>query len=150
MAEGLKNPVVCREDRIASLIPLQLLDVREAIRAALSTIAEHGVETNWSMAGPIPGDPDWAGGTVFRDTRELVVDAPAWAVFRAMWHVGGGHRWYAAKWLWRLRGWIDRLVGGPGSFEDAVIRRWSATTKRWTSDGWGTTNGTTGWHYALK
>ena len=25
-----------------------------------------------------------------------------------------GHGWYAADWLWVLRGWLDRLVGGPG------------------------------------
>ena len=114
LAEGLKNPVVCREDRITKLIPQQLLSVREAIRAALCRMAEHRVETNWSMAGPIPGDPDWAGGTVFRDARQLTVEAPDWAVFRAVCRVGGGHGWYAADWLWRIRGGIDRMVGGPG------------------------------------
>lgn len=114
LAEGLKNPVVCRENRITKLIPQELLGVRDAIRAALSTIAEQRVETNWSMAGPIPGDPDWAGGTVFRDAREIPIDAPDHAVFRAVCRVGGGHGWYAADWLWRIRGWMDRLVGGPG------------------------------------
>lgn len=114
LAEGLKNAVVCREDRITRLIPQDLLSVREAIRAALNQIAEHRVETNWSMAGPIPGDPDWAGGKVFRDERELAVEAPGWAVFRAVCRVGGGHGWYAADWLWRIRGRLDVLVGGPG------------------------------------
>jgi len=28
--------------------------------------------------------------------------------------VGGGHGYYSADWLWQVRGWIDRLVGGPG------------------------------------
>jgi uncharacterized protein YbjT (DUF2867 family) len=114
LAEGLKNPVVCREDRIRKLIPQPLLGVRESIRAALIKVAGHGVETNWSMAGPIPGDPDWAGGAVFRDSRQILVEAPAWAVFRAVCRVGGGHGWYAADWLWVLRGWMDRLAGGPG------------------------------------
>lgn len=114
LAEGLKNPVVCREDRITRLIPQELLSVRESIRAALSTVAEHHVETNWAMAGPIPGDPDWAGGTVFRDTRTATINAPPPAVFQAVCRVGGGHGWYAADWLWTVRGWLDRLVGGPG------------------------------------
>ena len=114
LAEGLKNPVVCRDDRIARLIPQKLLDVREAIRAALMRIAEHRVETSWSMAGPIPGDPDWAGGAVYRDDRTLKIQAPVEAVYRAVTRVGGGHGWYAARWLWRVRGWIDRLAGGPG------------------------------------
>ena len=41
LAEGLKNPVVCRENRITKLIPQELLDVRAAMRAALSKVAEH-------------------------------------------------------------------------------------------------------------
>ncbi|HTK42793.1 MAG TPA: SDR family oxidoreductase, partial [Gemmatimonadales bacterium] len=114
LAEGLKNPVVCREHRITRLIPQELLTVREAIRAALRNVTENQVETNWSMAGPIPSDPDWAGGTVFRDEREIVIDGPDWAVFRAVCRVGGGHGWYAAAWLWRIRGWIDVVAGGPG------------------------------------
>jgi uncharacterized protein YbjT (DUF2867 family) len=114
LAEGLKNPVVCRENRIVGLIPQELLGVREAIHAALNRIAEHSVETTWSMAGPIPGDSDWAGGTVFRDVREITVQAPDWAVFRAVCRVGGGNGWYAADILWKIRGWMDQLAGGPG------------------------------------
>ena len=41
LAEGLKNSVVCREDRITRLIPQKLLNVREAIRAALSQVAAY-------------------------------------------------------------------------------------------------------------
>ena len=114
LAEGLKNKVVCREDRITRLVPQKLLNVRESIHAALSQLAALQVETNWSMAGPMPGDPDWAGGTVFRDVREVIIDAPAGAAFRAVCRLGGGHGWNAAKWLWTLRGWLDRLAGGPG------------------------------------
>ncbi len=114
LAEGLKNPVVCRENRIVGFIPQELLGVREAIHAALNRIAEHSVETSWSMAGPIPGDSDWAGGTVFRDVRKIAVQAPAWAVFRALCRVGGGNGWYAADILWKIRGWMDQLAGGPG------------------------------------
>jgi uncharacterized protein YbjT (DUF2867 family) len=114
LAEGLKNPVVCRENRITQLIPQHLLSVREAIHAALSQVAAHHVETSWSMAGPMPGDPDWAGGTLFRDSREITIDAPDWAAFRAVCRLGGGRGWYSINWLWRLRGWLDRLAGGPG------------------------------------
>jgi uncharacterized protein YbjT (DUF2867 family) len=114
LAEGLRNPVVCREDIITKLIPQKLLSVREAIDAAISKIAAHHVETTWSMAGPIPGDPDWAGGTTFRDERTAVIQAPDWAVYRAVCRVGGGNGWYKADWLWRIRGWIDVLAGGPG------------------------------------
>ena len=111
LTEGLKNPVVCRDARISELVPQRLLTVREAIRAALSA---GPVETNWSMAGPIPGDPDWSGGTVFHDIRAVEIPAPSSAVFRAVCRLGGQRGWHAASWLWSVRGAIDRLAGGPG------------------------------------
>ena len=96
------------------LMPQPLLGAREAIRLALQKSAQHDVETVWSDAGTIPGDPDWAGGTVFTDRREIEIKASPETVFRAVCRIGGGHGWYAADWLWRIRGWIDLLLGGPG------------------------------------
>lgn len=114
LAEGLRNRVVCRDDAAQRLLPQPLLGVRQAIRAALDQVAHDQVETTWSLAGPIPGDPDWAGGTVFTDRRSLAIEAPPEVVYRAVCRIGGGHGYYAADWLWRLRGITDRLLGGPG------------------------------------
>ena len=114
LAEGLKNRVVCRDDTAASLMPQHLLTVREAIGAALERTDAGQIETTWSMAGSIPGDPDWSGGTTFYDSRSIDIEADSSRVFRAVCRVGGGNGWYAADGLWRLRGWMDRLVGGPG------------------------------------
>ncbi|HSE94016.1 MAG TPA: SDR family oxidoreductase [Methylomirabilota bacterium] len=114
LAEGLRNPVVCRDDEAARLMPQRLLGVREAIRVALDQVAHREVETGWFDAGPIPGDPDWAGGTVFTDRREVEVAAPPADVFAAVSRIGGETGWYGADWLWRIRGALDRLAGGPG------------------------------------
>lgn len=114
LAEGLRNRVVCRDDLAARLMPQRLLTVREAIDAALGNIPTDELETAWSDAGPIPGDPDWAGGTVFTDRRSTSVAAPIEVVYRAIARIGGDRGYYAADWLWRLRGRMDRLIGGPG------------------------------------
>lgn len=113
LAEGLRNPVVCRDTRIRELIPQPLLTVREAIRSALRSTETGEAETTWSMAGPLPGDPDWAGGKVFKDLRRMPVRASASATFRTVCRLGGNHGWYA-NWLWQLRGLLDRIAGGPG------------------------------------
>lgn len=114
LAEGLKNPVVCRDDRITKIIPQRLLSLREAIKAAVQQVSTMEVETNWSMAGPIAGDPDWSGGTVFRDERTVEVDAPASAVFKSVTRLGGKNGWFSGNILWKIRGWLDRVAGGPG------------------------------------
>lgn len=114
LAEGLRNPVVCRDDEAARLMPQRLLGVRAAIRTALDQVAQRDVETGWADAGPIPGDPDWAGGTVFTERRTVEIAATPAEVFATIARIGGQAGWYGADRLWRMRGHIDRLVGGPG------------------------------------
>lgn len=114
LAEGLKNRVVVTDDGTQQLMPRDALGVRAAIHRAIARTQAGQVETRWSAAGPVPGDPDWAGGRVFTDRRTRDIDAPADEVFAAVCRVGGGHGWYAADILWRIRGGMDQLVGGPG------------------------------------
>lgn len=115
LAEGLRNRVVVTDDTAAALMPQPLLGVREAIDIALAAEARADVESSWSAAGPIPGDPDWAGGKVFEDSRDLIIHAPAAAVFEVLMRLGGKRGWFRYNQLWRLRGLMDRLVGGPGT-----------------------------------
>jgi uncharacterized protein YbjT (DUF2867 family) len=114
LAEGLRNRVVCRDQEGRRLLPAAVLTVRESIEAAVRDVASDRVPTAWFDAGVIPGDPDWAGGAVFEDRRCRRIQAAAGSVFAAVIRVGGGRGYYAADWLWRLRGMLDRLAGGPG------------------------------------
>jgi uncharacterized protein YbjT (DUF2867 family) len=114
LAEGLRNRVVVTNDDAQRLMPHDALSVREAIRRSLERTGADRVPTHWSAAGAMPGDPEWAGGKVFIDERSIDINADADEVFSAVCRVGGGHGWYAGDLLWRLRGWMDKLVGGPG------------------------------------
>jgi uncharacterized protein YndB with AHSA1/START domain len=95
-------------------MPGRRLGMEEAIRAALGKVAAGDPETSWLDAGPMPGDPDWTGGTVYTDERHRDVAAPRERVFAVVAGIGGAEGWYASQWLWRLRGLLDRLIGGPG------------------------------------
>jgi hypothetical protein len=46
-------------------------------------------------------------------------------LFRVITGLGGANGWYYGDWLWTLRGWLDRLIGGVG------IRRSAARPKTW-------------------
>jgi uncharacterized protein YbjT (DUF2867 family) len=114
LAEGLRNRVVCTNDEAALLMPHQCLTIRQSMDAALAKIGQGEVETAWSDAGVMPGDPVWAGGTKFVDRRTAVAAAPPGAAWSAICAIGGERGYYGADWLWRLRGIMDRLIGGPG------------------------------------
>lgn len=114
LAEGLRNPVVCRDDEAQRLMPHRCLGIREAIELALARVGSGAVETAWSDAGVMPGDPAWAGGTEFEDRRVAVTEASVESVWAEICALGGERGYFAANWLWRLRGVMDRLCGGPG------------------------------------
>lgn len=114
LAEGLRNRVVVEDDAAQRLMPQRLLPVRKAFQLALDAEARADVESTWTAAGPVPGDPDWAGGRVFDDTRTRRIDAPPAAVFGAVATLGGGRGWYRHNRPGTARGLFDRLVGGPG------------------------------------
>jgi hypothetical protein len=63
---------------------------------------------------PLPTDPGWAGGSLYTDDRELAVDAPRAALWRVIEGIGGEHGWYSFPLAWRVRGLLDRAVGGVG------------------------------------
>lgn len=121
LVDGLRNPVVCEDDRIRDLIPQPLLTAREAIRRALDELRGPALESHWSDAAraapaewSAPGDPSWAGGTLYSDSRRLVVAASLEATWDVVGRIGGDTGWYSVDWLWSLRGLLDRLLGGVG------------------------------------
>ena len=121
LTEGLRNPVVCREDRIRSLIPQDLMSCRQTIRLALGRIHNQCVETCWSDAGQpsVPewrhcGDASYSGGDILESGHRIVLDAAPEEVWKPIVRIGGPTGWYAANALWVLRGAMDRLVGGIG------------------------------------
>lgn len=48
------------------------------------------------------------------ERRRRSVAAPARDVYRALTGMGGTRGWYFANWAWRLRGMLDRMLGGAG------------------------------------
>ncbi|MFJ9152292.1 SDR family oxidoreductase [Streptomyces sp. NPDC102270] len=124
LTESLRHEVVCHEHDIARHLsgpPAPAIGFDDAVRLALQRVREARVTTRWSSASvpgapsdPLPTDPDWAGGSLYRDDRELQVDAPPEALWRVVEGIGGENGWYSFPLAWAVRGLLDRLVGGVG------------------------------------
>jgi uncharacterized protein YbjT (DUF2867 family) len=122
LVDSLVNEVTADTRAIRDLVPGPLLSYREAVRAALGRLRAGSVPTAWSgaeiggraPAAPMPTDPGWSGGTVLADRRDRHVDAPPAAVYAVLNRLGGRRGWYWGEWLWAVRGFVDKLVGGVG------------------------------------
>jgi len=124
LMESLINDVICKEHDIATYVPDPdggLITFHRAVELALQRVHDRRVTTSWSSAttvgapsDPLPGDPAWAGGSLFVDERVCRVDATPeqlWAVIKG---IGGRNGWYSWRLGWWARGLLDRLLGGPG------------------------------------
>ena len=60
------------------------------------------------------GDADYTGGTILRCGYKVRLQATPEEVWEPVGKIGGDSGWYFGNALWRLRGMIDRFIGGIG------------------------------------
>ena len=118
LIEGVRHPSVVRDPAALADFPVRPRGVRQAVARALANEDREFAATRWSDAlASARRRPGWGGihfGSRFVDSRERHVAAPPGAAFAPIRRIGGRSGWYFANWAWRLRGAIDRLVGGVG------------------------------------
>jgi uncharacterized protein YbjT (DUF2867 family) len=120
LIDGLRNEVIVRNNLAKSLFPdIILINYRDAVERALAKLNANGIESTWSDSlvtsnGDIP--PVHLSNTegMIVERREREISAPADSVFSIISSIGGKNGWLFAGFLWGLRGFLDRLVGGVG------------------------------------
>jgi len=118
LIESMKHPTVVQNDHAQRLFRVRPRGAAEAIRAALHYEDREFAETRWFDSLSASGAPQKFGGTRFGqrlvDRRAVSVNAPPAACFATIERLGGRNGWFAFNGLWRLRGFLDLLVGGVG------------------------------------
>jgi uncharacterized protein YbjT (DUF2867 family) len=124
LVESLRNTVVAGDTDIKQYVPDPpegLIDFDRSVELALTKIQDLDVPTSWSSAATagapaegLPTDPDWAGGSLYKDERVREVDATPEHLWSVIEGIGGRNGWYSWPLAWRIRGVLDRLFGGPG------------------------------------
>ena len=118
LIESIKHPTFVRDPSALEVFPLQPRSMREAIAAAIRNEEREIAESRWYDAFSSGGEGrNWAGvrfGNRFVDSRTREVDVGPEEAFAPIRRIGGETGWYAYDWLWRLRGFLDLLVGGVG------------------------------------
>jgi uncharacterized protein YbjT (DUF2867 family) len=118
LIEGVRNPTVVTNDDALRAFDIRPMNLRQAISRAIRNEDRKYALTRWSDAISSGGNPKSWGGAKFgsrlvdsRIEKTTVSPSRAFAPIRRL---GGERGWYYANWLWRLRGFIDLLVGGVG------------------------------------
>ena len=122
LVDSMKIDVVGKDNALAESLGIELYDYETTIQQALSIIDKDATPSSWkdSYVSSL-GDrslekyikvPSFG---VFKDFKERPVGAADIdRIIHNIWSIGGKRGWYYGNWLWKFRGYLDKLVGGIG------------------------------------
>lgn len=119
LVDSLRVEVTVSDNSYAESVVGDLVGYRDAVTRALERSRSFEVATRWSdtaetPARALPGDPEWAGGSVQVDLQTAHSKASADDLYWSFARLGGTVGYYTMDWAWALRGLLDSLVGGVG------------------------------------
>lgn len=116
LIEGIMHPVVGKTTKAKQLFPgIKPISYKKAISYALKKIEKSLVETHWSATSINDNNyklKDWEG--MVQEQQVGYTKANPKEVFKAFSSIGGKNGWMTWNWAWQIRGWVDKLLGGPG------------------------------------
>ncbi|MCO4821515.1 MAG: SDR family oxidoreductase [Flavobacteriaceae bacterium] len=120
LVNSMKTEVICRDDRINSILDVRPKSYNEAIVDAFKIIESNKIISSWKDAYSSSGNRDHISDHIkvptfgcFTDQRIRTYKTKAECVEK-IWSIGGETGWYYGDWLWRFRGFLDKLSGGVG------------------------------------
>jgi uncharacterized protein YbjT (DUF2867 family) len=121
LVNSMKVEVVCRENEIRDLVDIPLIDYRSSIELAFARIEQNLVLSSWKDA-MVSGSKyvelkKWIEVPrygCYKGRQTIAIEQDPEKVVSNIWSIGGERGWYYASWLWSVRGFLDKLVGGVG------------------------------------
>jgi len=120
LVEGLRNEVIVQDDSALKIFPeINPIDYETAIKKALTGLETGKLETSWtdSLASSMGDQPPVVLKThegLIIERRQSVANATTESVYQAFAGLGGKQGWLYMEWAWKIRGAVDRLLGGVG------------------------------------
>jgi uncharacterized protein YbjT (DUF2867 family) len=119
LIDGLKSEVVIQNDNAQRYYPhITPLSYIQAVEKAIHEIEQNQVISRWSDADGTIWDKTHSGqinDAIFVDRKEVDISAyDKEKIFRTILSIGGDNGWFGYNFLWKLRGFIDKMFGGVG------------------------------------
>jgi uncharacterized protein YbjT (DUF2867 family) len=120
LVDSMKVEVVCSDNRLQKLLNIKPISYVDAIKLAFEKIEQNLVISSWK---------DSLASSRFKKNLSSYVQVPNFGclkdeksiqiinvnqVLENIWSIGGDKGWYYGDWMWKLRGFIDKLFGGVG------------------------------------
>ncbi|HKJ67721.1 MAG TPA: SDR family oxidoreductase, partial [bacterium] len=121
LVESMKYEVIARQTDILEILSHQCLSFDQAVRRAFARIEENQVISSWKDA--------WSSGRIadayshfiqvpvhgcLVDHQQQIFTGDVGQIRNRIWRIGGENGWYYGSTLWKIRGVLDKIIGGVG------------------------------------
>jgi len=121
LVDSMKNEVIVKEGKVQDFIQLDLIPYKENVALAFRRIEQNTVVSSWTDAELLRKGQSLnhyitvpVNGT-FKDQKEVTfVENNRKKVLTNIWSIGGQNGWYYGNWMWKIRGYVDKVFGGVG------------------------------------
>lgn len=119
LVDSMKMEVVANDNNLQEILNIQPISYEEAIKKAFEKIEQNLVVSSWKdslVAGRITNLKQYIQVPKYgclKDEKVVEVENPE-MVLDNIWAIGGENGWYYGNYLWKIRGFADRLFGGVG------------------------------------
>lgn len=121
LVDSMGVEIIGKPSTINTLLNITPLTYKEAVKLAFEKIEQNSIISSWKdsmvSSGRLKNNlhkyinvPTFG---CFKDYKESLIKDPE-KTLNKIWSIGGATGWYYGTFLWRIRGYIDKLVGGIG------------------------------------
>lgn len=120
LVDSMKMEIIAKDNRLQEMLGIKTHSYEDAIRMAFMRIEQNLVLSSWKdslVSGRMQKRlekyiqvPQYG---VLTDKKKMRVSDRE-SVLDAIWRIGGETGWYYGDWLWKVRGLLDKFIGGVG------------------------------------
>jgi uncharacterized protein YbjT (DUF2867 family) len=122
LVNSMKVHVVCKPNNLQQLLNIELFTYKQAVSLAFEKIEQNMVVSSWKDAFASSNTSQHMMAYInvpsfgcFKDIKlREIQPVQTQGVLQKIWSIGGATGWYYGNFLWRIRGLIDKMVGGVG------------------------------------
>ncbi len=120
LVNSMKVEVICRDNSLNRILEINPISYEEALKKAFLKIKSNTIISSWKDS--------YSSSDINYDVSDFI-EVPTFGCFidkrnkqvmdyeislEKIWSIGGKTGWYYGNLLWKLRGFLDKLVGGVG------------------------------------
>jgi uncharacterized protein YbjT (DUF2867 family) len=120
LVDSMKMEIICKDNRLQKMLKIKPISYTEAIKLAFIKIEQNLVISSWK---------DSLISSEFKQNLSEYIQVPTFGCLKDeksiqlenpdktmenIWSIGGEKGWYYGNWMWRIRGFLDKIFGGVG------------------------------------